>query len=157
MLAADGVPTNEVARRRQTTDTSVRAWRRRFVDQDVKGVGKIAPGGRGRRSWLAEGTVVAVVHDTLHELPDDGSTHWTSGLMAKRFGISEDTVARIWRDHNPKPWKLEGFNLSNDAEFEDKLVDVVGLYLNRPNVPSCSASTRRHKFRRSTGPSRAFL
>ncbi len=131
LLAADGVPTNEVARRCHTTDTSVRAWRRRFVDQDVDGVGKIAPG-RGRRSWLPEGTVAAVVHDTLHELPDDGSTHWTARLMAKRFGIGKDTVARIWRDHNLKPWKLERFKLSNDPHFEDKLVDVVGLYLNPP-------------------------
>jgi transposase len=131
LLAADGVPTNEVARRLRTTDTSVRAWRRRFVDQDVEGVGKIAPG-RGRRSWLPEGTVAAVVHDTLHELPDDGSTHWTARLMAKRFGIGKDSVARIWRDHNLKPWKLERFKLSNDPHFEDKLVDVVGLYLNPP-------------------------
>ena len=42
LLAADGVPTNEVARRCQTTERLVRAWRRRFVDQDVEGVGKIA-------------------------------------------------------------------------------------------------------------------
>ena len=53
-------------------------------------------------------------------------------LMAKRFGIGKDTVARIWRDHNLKPWKLERFKLSNDPHFEDKLVDVVGLYLNPP-------------------------
>jgi transposase len=131
LLAADGVPTNEVARRCRTTDTSVRSWRRRFALEGVEGVGKIAPG-RGRRSWLPEGMVAAVVHDTLHELPDDGSTHWTARVMAKRFGIGKDSVARIWRDHNLKPWKLEHFKLSNDPHFEDKLVDVVGLYLNPP-------------------------
>ena len=97
LLAADGVATNEVARRCETTDTSVRAWRRRFVKEGVDGVGRIAAG-RGRRSWLPEGTVEAVVHDTLHESPDDGSTHWTTRLMAKRHGIGKDTVARIWRD-----------------------------------------------------------
>ena len=84
------------------------------------------------RSWLPEGTVAAVVHDTLHELPDDGSTHWTTRLMAKRFGIGKDTVARIWRDHNLKPWKVDTFKVSNDPHFEEKLVDVVGLYLNPP-------------------------
>ena len=73
-----------------------------------------------------------VVHDTLHELPDDGSTHWTTRLMAERFGIGKDTVARIWRDHNLKPWKVETFKVSNDPHFEEKLVDVVGLYMNPP-------------------------
>jgi transposase len=73
-----------------------------------------------------------VVHDTLHELPDDGSTHWTTRLMAKRFGIGKDTVARIWRDHNLKPWKVATFKISTDPAFEEKLVDVVGLYLDPP-------------------------
>src|SRR5271170_5698087 len=122
---------NEVARRCHTSNESVRAWRRRFEAEGVEGVGRIAKG-RGRRSWLPEGTVSCVVHDTLHELPDDGSTHWTTRLMAKRFGIGKDTVARIWKDHNLKPWKVDTFKISNDPRFEEKLVDVVGLYMNPP-------------------------
>ena len=131
LLAADGVATNEVARRCATSAESVRAWRRRFADQGVEGVGRIAPG-RGRKSWLRDGTVETVVHDTLHLKPDDGSTHWTTRLMAARNGIGKDSVARIWRDHNLKPWRVEVFKLSNDPHFEDKLVDVVGLYMNPP-------------------------
>ncbi len=131
LLAADGVGNNEVARRCRTTNDSVRAWRRRFEAEGVEGIGRIAKG-RGRRSWLPEGTVADVVHDTLHETPDDGSTHWSTRLMAKRFGIGKDTVARIWRDHNLKPWKTDTFKVSNDPEFEEKLVDVVGLYMDPP-------------------------
>jgi len=131
LLAADGVGTNEVARRCHTSNESVRAWRRRFETEGVEGVGRIAKG-RGRRSWLPEGTVAGVVHDTLHESPDDGSTHWTTRLMAERFGIGKDTVARIWRDHNLKPWKVDTFKVSNDPAFEEKLVDVVGLYMDPP-------------------------
>lgn len=131
LLAADGVATNEVARRCHTTNDSVRAWRCRFAEEGVDGVGRIAPG-RGRKSWLPEGTVASVVHDTLHVTPDDGSTHWTTRSMAERFGFGKDTVARIWRNHNLKPWKTETFKLSNDPDFEEKLVDVVGLYLNPP-------------------------
>src|SRR5271154_5737260 len=131
LLAADGVGTNEVARRCHTSNESVRAWQRRFEAEGVEGVGRIAKG-RGRRSWLPEETVSCVVHDTLHELPDDGSTHWTTRLMAKRFGIGKDTVARIWKDHNLKPWKVDTFKISNDPRFEEKLVDVVGLYVNPP-------------------------
>jgi transposase len=131
LLAADGVGTNEIARRVGTTNDSVRSWRRRFVSEGVEGVGRIAKG-RGRRSWLPEGTVQSVVDDTLHASPDDGSTHWTTRLMAERHGIGKDTVARIWRDHHLKPWKTTSFKVSTDPSFEAKLVDVVGLYMSPP-------------------------
>jgi transposase len=131
LLAAEGLANNEVARQCNTTNDSVRAWRRRFEAEGIDGVGEIAPG-RGRKSWLPDGTVEAVVHDTLHAVPDDGSTHWSTRLMAERFGIGKDTVARIWKNHNLKPWKVDTFKISTDPDFEKKLVDVVGLYLNPP-------------------------
>jgi transposase len=131
LLAADGLANNEVARQCNTTNDSVRAWRRRFEAEGIDGVGEIAPG-RGRTSWLPEGTVEAVVHDTLFGTPDDGSTHWSTRLMAERHGIGKDTVARIWKNHNLKPWKVDTFKISTDPEFETKLIDVVGLYMNPP-------------------------
>ena len=155
LLAADGVGTNEVARRCCTTNDSVRSWRRRFVAQGIEGIGRIAPG-RGRKSWLPPGTVEAIVKATLNERPEDGSTHWTTRLLAERLGVGKDTVARVWRDHNLKPWKTETFKISNDRHFEEKLVDVVGLYLNPRRGPSCSASTRRPRCKRSTAHSQAF-
>ena len=88
--------------------------------------------GRGRRSWVAADVEDAVVHDTLHGRPDDGSTHWTTRTMAARHGIGKDTVARIWRKHDLKPWRIDTFKVSNDPDFEAKLVDVVGLYLDPP-------------------------
>ena len=53
--------------------------------------------------------------------------------MAARVGIGKDAVAKIWADHNLKPWRVETFKVSNDPHFEEKLVDVVGLYLNPPS------------------------
>ena len=131
LFAADGVAISEVARRCGTSAESVRAWRRRFAEQGVEGVGRIAPG-RGRRPWLPEGTVAEVARVTLEETPEDGSTHWTTRSLAQRFGIGKDTVARIWRNHNLKPWKVDTFKISNDPDFEEKLVDVVGLYMDPP-------------------------
>nr|GLK33526.1 hypothetical protein GCM10017611_03680 [Rhodococcus wratislaviensis] len=52
--------------------------------------------------------------------------------MAARVGIGKDSVAKIWADHNLKPWRVATFKISNDPRFEEKLVDVVGLYLNPP-------------------------
>lgn len=131
LLAAEGVANYEIARQVGVSANSVRTWRSRFGTEGIKDFGTIAPG-RGRKSWLPEGTVAAVVADTLYATPDDGSTHWTTRLMAARHGIGKDSVARIWRDHNLRPWKVETFKVSNDPRFEEKLVDVVGLYLNPP-------------------------
>ena len=131
LMAADGLATNEIARRLGVAPDSVRLWRSRFVTDGTDGVGVIRPG-RGRKPFLPEGTVANVVHATLHETPADTSTHWSTRSMAERFGIGKDTVARIWRDHNLKPWKQDTFKISNDPDFEAKLVDVVGLYLDPP-------------------------
>ena len=131
LLAAAGVANEEIARQCDATPNTVRRWRARFAQAGIEGVGVIAPG-RGRSSWLPDGTVEAVVNDTLHATPDDGSTHWTTRLMAARHGIGKDSVARIWRDHQLKPWKVDTFKISTDPNFEAKLVDVVGLYMNPP-------------------------
>jgi transposase len=98
------------------------------------GCGRVAviAKGRGRRSWLAEGTVAEVVRVTMQERPADGSTHWTTRTLAQRVGVGKDTVARIWRNHELKPWKVDTFKMSTDPQFEEKLVDVVGLYVNPP-------------------------
>ncbi len=131
LLAVDGVGNEEIARRSGVDSDAVRRWRNRFGQMGVEGVGAIAKG-RGRKPSLAEGTVAEVVRVTQHESPADGSTHWTTRSLARRFGIGKDAVARIWSDHNLKPWKVDTFKISNDPRFEEKLVDVVGLYMDPP-------------------------
>ncbi len=131
LWAGEGMANEEIARRSGVDPDAVRRWRKRFAEEGVAGVGVIAKG-RGRKAWLPEGTVAEVVRVTLEETPDDTSTHWTTRTLAKRFGIGKDSVARIWRDHHIKPWKVDTFKISNDPRFEDKLVDVVGLYNSPP-------------------------
>ncbi len=131
LWAAEGVGNEEIARRCDVDSDTVRRWRGRFAAQGTAGVGAIAKG-RGRKPSLPEGTVAEVVRVTCHDKPKDGSTHWTTRSLARRFGIGKDAVARIWSDHNLKPWKVDTFKISTDPHFEEKLVDVVGLYLNPP-------------------------
>ena len=132
LLAADGVANQEIARRCEVDSDTVRRWRTRFADKGVDGVGVIAKG-RGRKPSIPAGTVEEVVRLTHQERPADGSTHWSTRSMAAHVGIGKDAVARIWADHGLKPWKIETFKISNDPRFEEKLVDVVGLYLNPPS------------------------
>ena len=131
LLAADGVANEEIARRCDTTPDTVRRWRARFVEAGVDGVGVIAPG-RGRKPEIPAETVEAIVHDTLHSVPDDGSTCWSTRSLGAKHGVGKDTVARIGRARKLRPWLVETFKLSNDPAFETKLTDVVGLYLNPP-------------------------
>lgn len=50
--------------------------------------------------------------------------------MAKRVGVSSATAQRIWSDVGLQPHRVDTFKVSNDPLFEEKLIDVVGLYLN---------------------------
>ena len=131
LAAGDGVANYEIARRVGVSANSIRKWRARFAEKGLDNFGRIAEG-RGRKSWLPEGTVAEVVRVTREETPPDTSTHWTTRTLAERFGIGKDSVARIWRDHDLKPWRVDTFKVSNDPRFEEKLVDVVGLYMNPP-------------------------
>lgn len=147
LCAGQGVSNEETARRVGVSANTVRAWRHRFAERRLERFGDILPG-RGPKSELP---TAEVVRATLMDAPPDGGTHWTTRTMAAQVGIGKDSVARIWRDHQLKPWKIDTFKLSNDPRFEEKLVDVVGLYLNPParavvfsfdEKPQCQALDR---------------
>jgi len=131
LWAGKGLANEEIARRSGVDSDTVRRWRSRFIERGTAGVGVIAKG-RGRKPGLAAGTVAEVVRATRAEAPPGGATHWSTRTMARRMGIGKDSVAKIWADHNLKPWQVKAFKLSNDPKFEQKLVDVVGLYVNPP-------------------------
>jgi transposase len=131
LWAADGVANDEIARRCGVDSDAVRRWRYRFAERGIEGVGRIAKG-RGRKPSLPAGSVEEVLRLTRQERPADGSTHWSTRTMAARVGIGKDSVAKIWADHGLKPWRVATFKISNDPLFEEKLVDVVGVYLNPP-------------------------
>src|SRR5664279_3871098 len=54
--------------------------------------------------------------------------------MAERTGLSKSTIGRIWRSFELKPHRADGFKLSNDPLFVEKVYDIVGLYLNPPEA-----------------------
>ncbi len=84
---------------------------------------------------------LAVVVATLEAPPASlGVTHWSARLLGKHLGISFASVARIWWEHDLKPWKRETFKFSTDPELDATVGDVVGLYLNPPEkavIPAC--------------------
>jgi transposase len=130
LLAGDGLPNILVGARVGVSAMTVKAWRERFEREGLKGLGRVLPG-RGRKPSISAEKVEQIVHATLHEKPE-GETHWSCRSMAKAKGISPATVQRIWSARNIQPHRVKTFKLSNDKRFEQKLIDVVGLYLNPP-------------------------
>ena len=131
LALAEGQSVRSIATAMGTYPNTVAAWRDRFLEVGVDGVGVIAPG-RGRKPEIPAATIEAIVNDTLHTIPDDGSTCWSTRTLGAKHGVGKDTVQRIWKSRNLRPWRVDTFKLSNDPDFEAKLVDVVGLYMDPP-------------------------
>ena len=131
LLAADGEAGTRIAEQVGVSPATVAAWRERFTQEGVSKLGKVRSG-RGRKPAIPQSTIDEIVHLTRHCTPT-GQTHWSCRTMAERVGVSKDTVARVWAARGLKPHLVDTFKLSNDPAFEDKLIDVVGLYINPPD------------------------
>jgi transposase len=150
LLAGDGVANAVIAEEVAVTAVTVRAWRMRFGEAGLAGLEKIREG-RGRKPSISEEAIAEIVRLTTTTTPP-GATHWSCRTMAKRVGVSPATVQRIWSDLGLQPHRVGTFKVSTDPKFEDKLVDVVGLYLDPPERRSCCAWTRSRRSRPSTAP-----
>src|ERR671917_2329363 len=131
LLAGDGVSNSEISEVAGVSRPTVLAWRGQFDKDGLVGFGQVAKG-RGRKPSISDEKVAEIVDLTLHSKPE-GQTHWSCRSMAKQAGVSSATVARIWSARELKPHLVKTFTLSNDRHFQDKLIDVVGLYLNPPD------------------------
>lgn len=129
LLMADGVTGAEVARRCGYTTVQVSRIRRRITEEGVPGIFERPRSGRPPTiSSRKRAQVVAV---TLKK-PESGLSQWTTREVARRTGVSHTTVHRIWKAHDLKPHRLETFKFITDPQAEEKIHDVVGLYLNPP-------------------------
>jgi transposase len=131
LLAAEGLENKEIAARLSQDKMKVGRWRQRYANAGLAGIlkDKSRP---GRIPPVASATRKRIIKLTLEEKPG-GATHWSRASMSKVAGVSPSSVGRIWAAHGLKPHRVSSFKLSNDKKFQEKLEDVVGLYLNPPD------------------------
>jgi transposase/transcriptional regulator with XRE-family HTH domain len=131
LACGDGLDNKSVAAQLRCAAATVGKWRSRFIAHGLDGLSdEPRP---GRPPTISADRVEDVVVATLESVPRN-ATHWSRAKMAERTGLSRSTIGRIWRAFDLKPHRADGFKLSNDPLFVEKVHDVVGLYLNPPEA-----------------------
>ncbi len=130
LLAEQGVMNKDIAHQLGTSRQTVGLWRSRFAHQGLAGIEKDAPRG-GRNPTQRNRVARQIIERTTQSVPRD-ATHWSVRTLAKELGVSPSMVHRVWKANGLKPHLTRTFKLSNDPRFVEKLLDVVGLYLNPP-------------------------
>jgi transposase len=133
LLSGRGLGTNAIMREARVSKPSVWRWQDAFMEG---GAGRLlkdkGKGDRAGKPAIGGEVRLAIVTKTAREKPDN-ATHWSARVMARTMGVGHTTVQRIWKEHGLKPHLTRTFKLSNDPKFAEKVVDVVGLYLNPPD------------------------
>jgi transposase len=130
LQAADGDANNVIAERLGTDRLLVGKWRNRFAAMGLAGIEKDAPRG-GRPPVARDAMTTRIIEWTTQRKPQN-ATHWSCRTLARELGTSHAMVNRVWRANGLKPHLIHTFKLSNDKRFIEKVIDVVGLYLNPP-------------------------
>ena len=131
LATARGLGTMAICEESGTTKKTVWRWQQRYVEAGIDGLmrDKSRPPGTPP---LSDAIKARVLTKTATETPAN-ATHWSVRSMAKAMGISHTSVQRIWQEAGLKPHLVRTFKISNDPEFEEKVIDVVGLYMNPPD------------------------
>jgi transposase len=134
---ADGFSVGDIVRMSGASKPTVYKWLDRYERLGVDGLTDLPRSGRPPE--VPAGVRSRIVALTRCTPPaETGLSHWSSREMAKYLkraegiAVSHNFIAQVWRDHDLQPQRLGTFKLSNDPEFEAKVADVVGLYLDPP-------------------------
>ena len=130
LAAAEGKENQAIAAELGTNRLLAGKWRKRFAEQGLAGIEKDAPRG-GRPPVARQALARKIIAYTTQRKPAN-ATHWSCRTLAAELGTSPSMVNRVWMANGLKPHLSRTFKLSNDKHFVEKLVDVVGLYLNPP-------------------------
>jgi transposase len=132
LLAHQGVANHSIAEQLRLSRPTILALCAAFGKDGIAAVTGIRKRKRAAKTVTAE-LEQKILAATWKTRPGDGSTHWSVRMLAKHLGISRTMVHRVWQRHDVQPHRVERFKLSKDPRFEEKVRDIVGLYLNPPD------------------------
>jgi transposase/DNA-binding CsgD family transcriptional regulator len=131
LLAAEGLSNNLIARQTGLSRPTIIAARTAFVRDGVGAIRRLSKRKRSRRVLTPE-LEQKILDTTLKTRPPD-ATHWSVRTLARHLHLTRTLVHGVWQKYDVQPHRVERFKLSNDPRFEEKVRDVVGLYLNPPD------------------------
>jgi len=132
LLAHQGETNVAISERLGLSRPTVLAARSAFAQDGLKVLTGVRKRKRNARVLTPE-LEQRILDTTLKTRPLDGSTHWSVRTFAKHLGVSRTIVHRVWQRHDVQPHRVERFKISKDPHFEEKVRDIVGLYLNPPD------------------------
>jgi transposase len=134
LLAAQDMPNYKIAEQLNIDVNKVGRWRNRFVENRLAGIEKDLPRGsnHGGKNTEKQAKLRSRIIKLTTSTKPKNATHWSTRGLAKKLGINHSFVGRVWKEAGLKPHLSEQFKVSNDPNFEEKLHDVVGLYLSPP-------------------------
>ena len=128
LAAADGANNQQIATALKVPAVTVGKWRRSFASNGLEGL-RDAP--RSGRPLKHDADTRHKVHTRVCQQPQDQS-RWTVRTLAAELGLPSSTVHAMLRAAKLQPHRIRTFTFSPDPDFEAKLLDIVGLYLNPP-------------------------
>ena len=128
LAAAEGMKNWDIAKDCGCSPATARLWRNRWLEHGL--VGLMDAPGRGRKPKYGPEDEARIVAATLKK--PEARTHWSARRLAETVEPSKSTIHRIWKSHDLQPHRQDTFKYSTDPLLEEKVIDVVGLYLNPP-------------------------
>jgi len=129
LLLDEGASYRDIEEKLGTPASTVSRWKQRYQQEGLLGLATIHP---GQPPQKLTPQLRARVLERTRQAPPDGSTHWSLRKMAVVMKVSKNLIARIWKEADLKPHRLERYMASNDPQFEQKAAAIIGLYLNPP-------------------------
>lgn len=126
-------------------------WRKRYLEAGIEGLSDLPRSGQPLK--LGPEKINEILTLTTRRIPQE-ATHWSVRLMAKYARVTTWQVRQVWAASDLKPHRLKTFKISNDPHFADKVVDVVGLYLNPPDNALVLSVDEKPRSRRWIAPNR---
>ena len=129
LAASDGSSNQQIASALQIPAITVGKWRRSFAVDGMEGL-RDAP--RSGRPPKHDFTVRQRVQTRVCQQPE-AQSRWTVRTLAAELGLPASTVHAMLVAAQLQPHRIRTFTFSPDPDFEAKLLDIVGLYLNPPD------------------------